>query len=341
MVAPRRLAALATIGATGLLVAAPNASALGGTLDTGGLVLAALGLLIGALLTGGSVWLVTSDISTAHIVRVAGWNALGVVVLGLVLGLSAVAGDVELPAYAAAVVLGVSAIAHVLIGVNDVRRIRATELAREREKLAVLNRLARHNLRNDAQVLAGVADLFGDDTEPSVREEAGKRVQAVSDDLASMSSRLKEMQAIVDEDAEATASSLADIVEGAVTDCRERYPDATVEVDIPDLSVRATGHLEPSIRHLVDNAIVHTDERTARLSAVRDGDTVTLVVADDGQGIPEMERQVLTGERDRTQVDHASGLGLWVVKSAVEELGGSVRFGDGDGGEVRLRLPAA
>ncbi|WP_254278966.1 sensor histidine kinase [Haloarcula marina] len=339
----KRTSAAATIAATGVLVAVPNARAFTGPLDTSGTVLAVLGIVIGVVLFGGAALLVGTDISTGHVVRVAGWNALGVVVLGIVLGLASTTGDVTLPAYVAAGVLGVSAVAHVLIGINDVRRIRATELAREREKLAVLNRLARHNLRNDAQVLAGVADLYGADVDLAVRKQASERVEAVSQSLGSMSTRLKEMQAIVDDGASPTARSLPDLVDGVVADCRADYPEATIEAEVPDVSVLATTHLSTSLRHLVENAIVHTDEQTVRVTAERDDQAVTLVVEDDGPGIPEVERQILTGERDRTQVEHASGLGLWVVKTAVEELGGELGFGDSDenGGEVRLRLPVA
>ncbi|MDS0282958.1 sensor histidine kinase [Haloarcula onubensis] len=338
----KRGGAAVTVGTTGGLVAVPNALALSGPLDGPGTALAALGLLIGLALAAGAVLLVDSGISTAHVVRIAGWNGLGVVVLGLVLALVTLTGSASLPAFVAAGILGVSAVAHVLIGVNDVRRIRTAELAREREKLAVLNRVARHNLRNDAQVLHGVADLVDADTDPEVRDEASERVAAVGDDLASMSGRLREMQAIVDDETTPRTCSLPDLVERVVADCREQYPAATITVDLPDESVRAGERLETALGHLLENAIVHTDEQTVEVSASAVGETVTLVVADDGPGIPEMETEILTGERDRTQVEHASGLGLWVVKAAVEDLGGRVAFGDdGDGGEVRLQLPVA
>jgi two-component system OmpR family sensor kinase len=55
--------------------------------------------------------------------------------------------------------LAIGAAAHVSIGVCDARRVRAEQLARERRRTAVSNRVLRHNLRNEAQVLRGHADI--------------------------------------------------------------------------------------------------------------------------------------------------------------------------------------
>ena len=57
------------------------------------------------------------------------------------------------PIFSGSIIFGVSATAHVLIGVNDVRRIRARTLADQRQKTAVNNRVIRHDLRHVAQFL--------------------------------------------------------------------------------------------------------------------------------------------------------------------------------------------
>lgn len=337
-VRPARVVAAATVSLTGVVVSILNGSVLGSQLDGSGFLLAVLGAVVGFALVLAGVALAYSDIATRYVVRVAGWNALGVVVLGVVLGLASLSSAVALPRFAAAGVLGVSAVAHVLIGVNDVRRIRARELAREREKLAVVNRLARHNLRNSADVLQGTRDVLAEDPEPAVRTAALDRLEGVVADLGSMDSRLAEIQRIVEAPRPGEERPLAAVVEGAIDDCDRVDDGVAVETALPTVQVRAGGSLRTAVRHLIENAVEHTDTDRVRITGEVDGDTLTLSVADDGPGVPETERAILTGERDRSQLEHASGLGLWVVKSAVERLDGSVAFGDG---EVRLTVPTA
>jgi signal transduction histidine kinase len=67
-------------------------------------------------------------------------------------------------------------------------------------------------------------------------------------------------------------------------------------------------------------------------------------VADDGPGIPTAVREVITGDREVTQLRHNTGVGLWIAAWVVEAYGGEIRFGsglDGEGTAVTLVLPAA
>jgi len=82
------------------------------------------------------------------------------------------------------------------------------------------------------------------------------------------------------------------------------------------------------------------------VTAERDLDegVVTVTVADDGPGIPDAVREVITGDREVTQLRHNTGVGLWIVAWVVEAYGGAIRFGDGldgRGAAVTLALPAA
>jgi len=55
----------------------------------------------------------------------------------------------------------------------------------------------------------------------------------------------------------------------------------------------------------------------------------------------EVEREVVAGDAEITPTRHGSGLGLWLVKWTVENIGGEVAFETSDlgGNAVRLRLP--
>lgn len=339
---PKRLLAGASVALTGVGVLGPPLLALlGGGLGLYGGLVAGIGVVLGLLLVVGGGWLARSDLAGTRALRVAGWNLLGLVALGTVLLLVLAYPGATVPPFVAAVVLGVSAVAHVLIGVNDVRRIRAGELAREREKLAVLNRLTRHNLRNDTQVIVGLADVLADRIEDEDLAEIARKLRGNAEGLAGLNDTLKDYQEAVEHDpGTESVVALDALVERVVAEAED---GATVEVDVPDgLAVRADDHLETALSHLVENSLEYAgDEPRITVSARRDGGGVVLSVADDGPGIPDVEREVVLGERDITQLEHGTGLGLWTVRAITESYGGEMAIRSEDGAIVALRLPAA
>jgi signal transduction histidine kinase len=309
-----RLGAVGVVAVTGVGIVVPNALAVT-TSPLAALVVTLLGTVLGLALVAAAGLLYWSDVSTPHALRVAGWNTLGVVVLGLVLLLATGYPGVSLPTPIAASILGVSAVAHVLIGVTDVLRIRAGELAQERRKLSAINRLARHNLRNETQVLLSAADIVDE--------------------------KLAEFQEAVGRGSVDGTVDIAAVVAGVAAEYREASPDAEFETSVPEgLHVRATPHIEVAVAELLENALEHGDgaEVGVEIRAHSDGEQVSLTVSDGGPGIPEREWQILVGEREQTQLEHATGLGLWVVKSVAESFGGEFDRTEGD---PTLRLQRA
>jgi hypothetical protein len=69
------------------------------------------------------------------------------------------------------------------------------------------------------------------------------------------------------------------------------------------------------------------------------GDDIRLVVADDGPGMNEQDRRVLTSDRE-TPLDHGSGVGLWLVNWCLQRLGVDVAVSSGsDGTTVEVEFP--
>jgi signal transduction histidine kinase len=78
---------------------------------------------------------------------------------------------------------------------------------------------------------------------------------------------------------------------------------------------------------LVENAIVHSDDPVRVDIELETGadDIPQLRIADNGPGIPDRERELLT-ESGETQLDHGLGVGLWFVNWAVSQLGAELAF---------------
>ena len=319
--------------------------------DLAGLVAAGFGLVISVLFVAIGPAVYRSDLTTTHAARVAGWNLLGVVVTVFVLALigsyqRAAGGTVSEPLFSAAVVVGVSAVAHVLIGINDVRRIRSQELSEQYKRSAVINRLVRHNLRHTAQLLLGWGDLLSTDGGDEETVHIGQRLKATGDDLGTMSDQVKTVTQLVDSDPEGETVDLRSLLEPLVDDHSADNPEATITVsgDGPGAVVGGT-KLKIAFREIVDNALEYTGSApTVEITYERVGGEVVVRIADDGPGIPDHQRELIEQNIEESGLAHGNGLGLWLSKWIVEAYGGELHLppaGDGAGAVIEFRLDAA
>jgi PAS domain S-box-containing protein len=121
--------------------------------------------------------------------------------------------------------------------------------------------------------------------------------------------------------------------------------DASVEVDCAfDLAALTNaGLLAEAVGNLVANAVDH-GEGNVRISAVADGDTVTIAVADAGPGMSPDDRDRAFERFYRSSSKRGgSGLGLAIAKATVEAAGGSIELESepGAGTTARVTLPLA
>ncbi|GAD51471.1 signal-transducing histidine kinase [Halarchaeum acidiphilum MH1-52-1] len=329
---PLRLAATASLSLTGVVLLVPILAHLLTGPPALGIVLGVIGVLVSLGLVAVGAVVYRLDVSQTNAVRIAGWNFLGIVVLGVVFILLFTYRPVEDAGFLFAVALSAGAVAHVIIGVYDVRRIRAEELATERERLAVLNTLVRHNLRHEAQRLLFAVEKVRD----SDPDTAGE-IEGVAEDLSEMNENVRAVEEAFD--TEPTDVDVAAMCRAAAENAREAY-DIDVSLDVPETApARAGDQLRDAIDELVENAVEHGgDDPTVEIAARVDGRTVDITVADDGPGIPESELELVTGEREITQLEHGSGLGLWLVRWITEEYDGRVTFGESDRGGAAVTL---
>jgi signal transduction histidine kinase len=341
-----RAGSCAVISLTGVGLLVPNlAPFLVGREPVVGMGLAVLGTVVSLGLVVAGVLLSRSDFSTPNAVRIAVWNFLGLVVLGVVLlahGLYRGALGTVTPADALAAgnVLAISAAAHVIIGVHDARRVRAEQLAREREKFAVLSRVLRHNLRNDATVLIGQSERLAAELDDPSLAEVAETLSRRSQEVGGLADKTKAMVEALDRrSAPNDRVNVRDVSAAAVATVRDGTDDDAVDisVDVPrGLWIWADDSIETALAELIENAVEHGGS-DVHVRATADDGAVRIAVEDDGPGIPETERVVLSGDSEITQLKHGSGLGLWVARSVAEAADGELTF-DTDGERTVVRL---
>jgi len=123
-------------------------------------------------------------------------------------------------------------------------------------------------------------------------------------------------------------------LEGLVTLAEEKGIDVGIAIE-PDAEVRANEmDLDTLVRNLVENAIRYTPAGgRVDLSVSTSRDGVTLVIEDNGPGIPETERELVFERfyRSAGNDEIGSGLGLSIVNAICSRLGASINLGANDG----------
>ncbi|XGI82840.1 MASE3 domain-containing protein [Halorutilales archaeon Cl-col2-1] len=209
-------------------------------------------------------------------------------------------------------------------------------------QIRVLDRVLRHNLRNDMNVIRGHAELIREKGDGDVTDDADKIV-STGEKLLETVSKEHEITRFLSESPPVETVDISETAESAAEEARERYPDADVSVDAPeDCEVRATPHIYEAVWELVENAVVHsgTESTSVRIEVEEGEATVSLSVSDDGSEIPEMEKDVVR-EMETDPLYHGSGLGLWLVSLIVRESDGVLEFGESSmgGSSVVINLP--
>ncbi|QIO23627.1 PAS domain S-box protein [Haloarcula sp. JP-L23] len=214
---------------------------------------------------------------------------------------------------------------------------------KERERrLEVLNRVLRHNLRNDLTVVMGLADELAERLDDTDRLSLVERLQQKAADVASVSDRARDIErAVRRDDAGTKPVDVPDAVASLVDTYDEA--DGAIETAIPPVDAAAAdGRFTRVVAELLENSLDYAGPDPSITVDVSVADErVSVTVADDGTGIPEYELDVLTGDEPITQLSHGSGLGLWLVIWVTESYGGTVTFEESDAGgaSVTLTLP--
>jgi len=233
-----------------------------------------------------------------------------------------------------------------------------TDREGQKRRLAVLDRVLRHNMRNDLNRVLCRTDALRDRLEDPELVEAVDGIAGTTRELLSTSERVRQFADAIDPDlGEATRRDLRAHVHRIVDATREANPGATVRLRIrAEPWVHAHESTMTAVEELIDNALEHGQAGSAvadgpdapavevtvdATGSPGDGEAL-IVVRDRGPGIPEPERRALLGDEE-SPLNHASGLGLWLTNWAVEKAGGELRYEENDptGSVVTIGLPRA
>ena len=218
-----------------------------------------------------------------------------------------------------------------------------TQRQTREQRLAVLNRVLRHNLRNNASSIIGRAQLIESGQK---KEDAAEKIIETTQTLVGVAESARDIENMMAATQTDETTSLTDTVEYVVNTVETEYPNVEFTTALPaDATAAVSGRaLETVLTHLVENAAEHNDaeEPIVVVSGDNEGETLQIAVSDNGPGIPEHEQSVLDA-RQEDQLHHGSGLGLWAVHWGITQMGGTLSISENDprGSIVTVSIPAA
>lgn len=228
--------------------------------------------------------------------------------------------------------------------ITDVTEYRVRE-----QLLHLLNRVIRHNLRNDMNVLMGYADRIKTAVENDRLEEEIETIRNIATEVGTLSESLDRIEGIVEPNAtQREPTDLLSLVRDCVAEARSEYPEAELTIEtLFDIDVTADSSLKYAIEHAIENAIVHNDRETPAVTLTVTDDPEdnygVVRIADNGPTIPDIETDVLDNKTAGSSTYHGSGVGLWVMKWCVDSLGGNLSFSENAprGNVVEISIPEA
>ncbi len=211
-----------------------------------------------------------------------------------------------------------------------------TERKYREQRLEVFNRILRHNLRNQLDVIRSHAEALVDRTDDKCHPE---RIIAAVDELAAMGVRARKTDRIMSMGDGVTEVNLPETLGEVVEEITQERVTVDVATDLP-ASARVRNNdeaLQTAARSALENAIEYADSEVRLAVEGRPGG-YTVVIDDDGPGIPKGELvPIETGTE--TSLNHGRGLGLWQLRWGVDKLNGELSFNTDEGTTIRIGVP--
>lgn len=213
------------------------------------------------------------------------------------------------------------------------------EIATERERLALVNQLLRHDVRNDLNLVTGFGDVLAEYVPPAGEEYLEGILDAAGHTLELIEAAGDFAAFVEGADDSLAPTDLSAVLATEIEQLRAEYEGRSTSVTITDpgslpsgVEVMATPLLSSVFSNLLSNAVFHNDEADVRIDVDVEEreDSVVVRVADNGPGVPDERKRALFEEGQKRAESPGSGLGLHLVDTLVGYYGGSAWIEDAE-----------
>jgi signal transduction histidine kinase len=219
------------------------------------------------------------------------------------------------------------------------RKDMARIMRQQYRELELYASLLRHDLKNDVGVILGnveIAKLTVADRD-EVIDELLSTTEAVCSRMMNLLNAVGRASKVPESDLIPMVEKIASLAEEASIGLKVAV---TVDEQVRGVQITGSKLLPLVFDNLLRNAATHAGTSpNVQINMTREGDFVSIIVADDGPGVAEEVRDRLFHKGVSTR---GGGLGLYLSKAIVDALGGSIELVDseeGAGATFRVLLP--
>ncbi|SFR71586.1 PAS domain S-box-containing protein [Halogeometricum rufum] len=209
----------------------------------------------------------------------------------------------------------------------------------------VLNRLLRHDLRNELNVMYGHVQRAQSETSSDEAAESLERAQEKILQIVHKTERARDLRDLLERshDASNRPVRLDIVLNNTLVEVMQEFPEAEFNFEVfPEVVVRADDLLSAAVEAVLENAVAHNDadDPVVEVSVEVRDDHVVLAVADNGPGVPESQRDLIFGREEYDQLHHGTGISLFFADSVFDSYGGDIWVEDNDprGAVFKIRL---
>ena len=214
-------------------------------------------------------------------------------------------------------------------------------------RLRLLQRITRHNLRTQVQIIHGLTENLHEEIERPGLISDLDRIRSAAGDLIDLTDTINTLKTITDRAKSGREPvRLEALAADVVGDYREAHPRVAWTVDGDgDTWVAADTGLRMALEEAIQNTVDHNDERglavRVTVSESPENGHALLRIEDTGRPIPDLEVEAVDVDYDPDQIGHGEGTGIWAMNAIVETLGGrlSIRTGEESGNRLEFSLP--
>ena len=203
-----------------------------------------------------------------------------------------------------------------------------------RQRLEVLHRVLRHNVRNDVTALFGVANAVEATGEPDLAAQ----LRDTADSLVDVSDQARTVEETMRLDPVGDGSTdVAELARETVNSRSPSGPRVSLTVE-GDCEVDRSAELVSTVCEELVSYAFDTAVAPIRVLVERDDEHVALGVESDEQFVPAQDL-IAVGAGHETQLEHAEDLDIWAVSWGVDRLGGELTADEATGRRVTVRIP--
>ena len=206
-----------------------------------------------------------------------------------------------------------------LIKEVESRKDAEKKVAFHQEHLELINRILRHDLMNNLAVLKSTLRVYQAKKDDMLFSDFEKTIN-LSVDLIN---RMRESEAFLNTNKHIKIIPIRETIEMVL----KRYPNCMYKIN-GNCSALADEAINSVIDNIIRNAQLHSKSKQLNIDIVSKPNICEIHFKDDGIGIPDEIKEKVFDESYRYGKTGNTGLGLYIVKKAIERIGGYVLVED-------------